>query len=107
LLGVVATDRDGLRLAEAAKLLHVKAPMITVLADQLIKRGLIRREQHQFDGRAKLLVLTPQGKKLVAVVEQTVSQQLQRLLTGLSSADMATYHKVLTTIIANDASTAQ
>lgn len=100
-LGAVASSPDGIRLVEMAKRLGVKPPLITSMANGLIERGLIKRVQHQLDARAKLLVITPEGKKTVWEVEQEVERELHVLLKGLTEADLNTYKKVLETIITN------
>jgi DNA-binding MarR family transcriptional regulator len=67
----------------------------------LVERGLVERAQHQFDKRAKLLVLTRKGKQFVAEVEMDVESELKALLIGLTDSDLAAYQKVLDTIVAN------
>lgn len=101
LLGAVASSPNGIRLVELAERLGVKAPFVTALAHDLVDRGLIERAQHQFDKRAKLLVLTRKGKQFVADVESDVEAELSVLLAGLTEADLRAYQKVLETIIAN------
>ena len=91
-----------MRQIEIAKALHVKAPLITAMARQLKNRGLIQIVQNQFDGRAKLLALTPEGKKLMKTVETELNIQLSQLLDGLTESELTTYNKVLQTIIDND-----
>lgn len=101
LLGLIYSATDGIRLAEAARILGVKAPLITALADDLSVQKRIKRIPHHLDQRAKLLVITAPGKKVVKVVEADLADQLSKLLKGVTSKDMATYHKVLQTIITN------
>lgn len=100
-LGLIIEAHDGIRASEVAKRLHVKAPLITMITRELINRDFIKSFPHQIDGRAKLLAITPAGKRFVKSVEATLNQTLNRLLDGLTNDDMITYHKVLTTIIAN------
>jgi DNA-binding MarR family transcriptional regulator len=104
MLGIIMQAQDGVRQVEIAKKLHVKAPMVTSMAQQLQKRGLVQGVQNQFDARAKLLAVTPSGKKFVKGVEQSLHKTLDQLLHGITENDLVAYHKVLTTIIANDAS---
>lgn len=101
MLGVIIQAKDGVRQAEVAQVMRVKAPLITVMARQMEQRGIIQSVQNQFDARAKLLAVTPEGKKFIKTVETALHQALDQLLSGLSEADMRTYHKVLTTIISN------
>ena len=102
MLGVIHEARDGIRQVEIARLLHVKAPLITAMAKQLETRELVQSVQNQFDARAKLLALTPQGRKFMKQIEHELNERLGTLLQGLTEQDMQTYHHVLTTIIAND-----
>ncbi|MGH7195155.1 MAG: MarR family winged helix-turn-helix transcriptional regulator [Candidatus Saccharimonadales bacterium] len=101
MLGCIVEAHNGIRLAEVAANLGVKAPLITMLANDLTGRGLIKRVPHHSDKRAKLLVMMPAGKKLVKTVEQALYDHLNQLLQGVSNQDMAAYHKVLSAIIAN------
>lgn len=102
MLGIIVQARDGVRQADIARGMRVKAPLITMMARQLQKKKLVQIVQNQFDARAKLLAITPEGKKLVKTVEQTLHKSLDLLLNGLTEKDLMTYHKVLTTIIANE-----
>ena len=101
MLGVILEARDGIRQTDVAKLLQVKPPLVTMMARELQNRGLITSVTNQFDARAKLLTTTPAGKKYIKTVEANLSKMLDNLLDGLTEKDMATYQKVLTTIIAN------
>jgi MarR family transcriptional regulator for hemolysin len=101
MLGVIFESKDGIRQTDVAKHLQVKPPLITMMARELQERGLVLSVTNQFDARAKLLTTTPAGKKYIKSVEITLSKTLDELLEGLTEADMLTYQKVLTTIIAN------
>ena len=102
MLGIITQAIDGVRQVEIAKTMHVKAPLITNMAHELQNRGLIQIVQNQFDARAKLLALTTEGKKFMKIVETELNSQLAQLLNGLTETDLATYNKVLETIIEND-----
>ena len=102
MLGIIIQARDGVRSVEIAETLHVKAPLVTIMSQDLQKRGIIRSVPNQFDARAKLLVVTPQGKKFMKTIEDKLNKALGQLLHGLTGEEMKTYDKVLRTIIAND-----
>lgn len=101
LLGVVADAEKGIRLNATAKLLGVKAPLVTAMANTLIAEGYLERLEHQHDRRAKLLLVSGKGNQLLQKVQQDLRSVLNKLLDGLSSEELETYHKVLMTIIAN------
>jgi DNA-binding MarR family transcriptional regulator len=102
MLGIIIEARDGIRQADIARIMRVKAPLITMMARQMKKRNFVQIVPNQFDSRAKLLAITPEGKKYVKTVENNLNKALDMLLIGLTENDLITYHKVLTTIIAND-----
>ena len=52
---------DSLAMKELAQRLGVDASFVTAIADNLEKRGFVRREPSQRDRRIKNLVLTPDG----------------------------------------------
>ncbi len=86
-----------------AEKMGVKAPLVTMLAGDLIERGLIVRVPHHTDGRAKLLVATAKGKKLAVQVEAELSIEIARLMYGTSTDEAVVFQKVLETIITNAA----
>lgn len=92
---------DGVRLASVAKQMDVKAPLVTMLADELIGKGLINRIPHHTDKRAKLLVPTPVGKKLASKIELELNGEIARLMHGVTEAEASAFQKTLETIIAN------
>lgn len=101
LLSVVLQAKDGIRLSSVAASLHVKAPLITMESATLIDEGLLVRMPHQTDSRAKLLLITPKGKKLLEVIETETTKQIEQLLTGLTANEIKVFQKTLTVIIQN------
>ena len=101
ILGSAVQAVDGIRLSSVAKQMDVKAPLVTMLAGDLIERDLIKRVQHQSDGRAKLLFATPKGKKLAVKIETELSQEIERLMAGTTQSDVISFQKTLETILKN------
>lgn len=101
ILGITMQAPEGVRLASVAKQMDVKAPLVTMIANDLIEKGLITRVPHHTDGRAKLLVVTPKGKKLAVQIETELSTAIGNLMVGVSTADIASFQLTLETIIAN------
>ena len=100
-LGSVFQSTDGIRASNIAQMLNVKPPLVTMIADDLIARDLMKRVPHHSDKRAKLLVITPKGKKLAATLEVSLDKTIRGLLTGLTTAEIASFQKTLETIINN------
>lgn len=101
ILGAAIDAKEGVRLATVAGMLGVKAPMVTMMVDDLSERGLMKRVPHHTDKRAKLLVVTPKGKRLTRSIDSELGTEVQSLLAGLTADDITTFRKVLETIIIN------
>jgi DNA-binding MarR family transcriptional regulator len=101
ILSAAVAAPDGIRLAYVAKAMDVKAPLITMLSNDLIKMELINRVPHPIDKRAKLLIATQKGKHVFNKVEQELSEDIAYLVQGLSPDELHNFRKGLETIIRN------
>lgn len=101
ILGAAVSAPDGIRLATVAKLMDVKAPLVTMLSSHLIKEGLINRIPHHSDKRAKLLVATHKGKKLASQIETELVAEISALMNGVNVRDARSFQSTLEAIIAN------
>ena len=101
LLGIIRETKDGIRLAEVANIMNVKAPLITTLVQDLIAKDLIELLPHHTDKRVKLLLLTPIGKVFMKKVEIALDKSLRDILAGTTDADLAGFETVLEAIIRN------
>jgi len=95
-------SNDSLRLSEISKFLHIDPPNVTPIIDQLESKNFAMRCDDPLDRRAKRVVLTAEGEQLVPKVEKTLSAEMNRLLNGVTEGQIATYFKVLQTIIDNN-----
>ena len=103
LLGMIVSTPSGIRAVDAATNLEVKVPLITAMAHDLQAMGLIKRTDNDQDRRSKLLTITDKGQYQVSLIEAQLTKHLAGLLQGVTTQDMDAYHKVLLTIITNDA----
>jgi DNA-binding MarR family transcriptional regulator len=71
-----------------------KTRIIGVL-DDLQERGLIRREPDPADRRARLLALTPAGRRLHTRVQRAIRRREDRLLADFPARDRAAFLRVL------------
>ena len=101
LLGIIRETKDGIRLAEVANIMNVKAPLVTTLVQDLIAKELIELLPHHTDKRVKLLLLTPYGKTFMKKVEGALEQSLKGILAGANDNDLAGFEIVLESIIRN------
>jgi DNA-binding MarR family transcriptional regulator len=74
LVWVLDPDADPVPLRQVAERLRCDPSNVTLLSDQLEKKGLAERRPHPADGRVRTLVLTPAGvaarRKLLDHVQQ-------------------------------------
>ena len=64
--------------AIAARMIS-RSPNITRLIDKLVASGLARRERGTSDRRQALVCLTPEGRRRLASLDETVEEVLERL----------------------------
>lgn len=64
-LGALARSDRPLRASEVVSTTMLSGASITKLGDTLARRGLLRREKSERDGRVVLLALTDDGRRLV------------------------------------------
>jgi len=80
---------DGTRQKDLAESLGIRGPSIVRLLDTLLAKGLISRLEDETDRRAKLLFLTPQGRSLVARIQQAVQSLEGGLLDSFAEDDIS------------------
>ncbi len=102
LLGLLSEHKNGVRLSEIASGLDVEPPFATNLVEQLVKKGIVLRQEDSKDHRAKLIVLSQKGKTVFPKVEKLAQERMKKLLKGVWYPEVATHINVLKAIIAND-----
>jgi DNA-binding MarR family transcriptional regulator len=83
-------------LSELAYLLSMDAPATTVAVNDLAKRGLVTREEHPDDRRAKVVTLTPAGRAIVRTYKN-VKDPAPEPLASISRDDLKTLTKIFAT----------
>lgn len=98
ILGRLREHDSGLRTTDLARFIHVEVPLITMVSQPLMGRGLINTSQAANDKRAKLLRLTDRANELMEDVEKRLQNQFKDFMQGVSNQEMNTYFKVLQTM---------
>lgn len=81
-------------LAELAEEMGTDAPAATVLVNDLEQRGLVERRPHPEDRRAKLVCITPAGRRIVAAAKQIIDRPPAFFAT-LPQEDLAELRRIL------------
>lgn len=100
-LGLLNDNPKGLRLNVLATELGVEAPFITQMSIRLKKTGYFEHREDPEDSRAKIIMMTKEGKEFVASAEKHLRAETKALFLGVSTSDLLTYISVLDTIIHN------
>jgi MarR family transcriptional regulator for hemolysin len=102
-MGMVKDEPARLRITDIALTLRVKGAFITGIAGKLTDAGYLQFIDHPQDSRARLLKLTPAGRRLIAKIELQLDRQLKPLVRGLSSRELESYLKVIEALVENTA----
>ena len=91
-------ERGPLSLTELAQDMGTDAPAATVLINALEERGLVKREAHPTDRRAKQVSLTAAGKRVLAVVA-SITDQPPAALAALPHTELAALRRTLEKLV--------
>jgi len=89
---------DGIRPGVIADAVGIEASSVVRLLDLLAASGLIERKDDANDRRAKLIFLTPEGRKKVKQIEAALIPLRRELLQGLSDEELDTCMHVFKTL---------
>lgn len=84
-----------LTLTQLAEATGSDAPATTVAVNDLEHRGLVERNPHPDNKRAKLVSLTPAGKQMIQRVRRTVRDDAPPGVNELSPTDLAHLRRIL------------
>jgi MarR family 2-MHQ and catechol resistance regulon transcriptional repressor len=76
--------------AEIAKKILKSTGNITMVIDNLEKRGLVKRERQRDDRRYYIVQLTDEGRKLIGGVFPRHAEMIREEMSSLSSAEQVT-----------------
>lgn len=102
ILGMLFAQSEGLRHAEIAEALGVKKPFVTRMIAQLSTKCLVTTSVDKNDKRARVVLLTTEGKKIVPTIEGKIRRQMRGLVEGVSARDLIGYMRVLEAITRNN-----
>ena len=89
---------DGLSQQELAAFTHKDAPTLTRILDLLESKNYINRIKSKIDRRRYLVIITPEGRKLVNTIWPLVYTFRSRSFGNIDLQDLIAMDKVLNTI---------
>lgn len=90
-------------LKQLADMTDSDAPATTVAVNDLEDRGLVERQPHPDNRRAKLVSLTPAGRRIVELVHRTVRDDAPPAVQQLSKTDLAHLRRIVERINSHEA----
>jgi DNA-binding MarR family transcriptional regulator len=81
-------------LGELALEMGTDAPAATVIINDLEQRGLVERRPHPEDRRVKLVYLTAEGRKIIAVVRR-ITDTPPQAVANLPARDLAQLRQIV------------
>lgn len=98
LANAAATELTQIRLAELCSL--DKTTMVTAV-DELEKSGLVKRVPSSTDRRARIITVTPAGKKLLAKADRIVAEIEEDVLGSLPAVERAHFLSAVNHLVEN------
>ncbi len=95
LSNMVAAGNEGVMQTELAKNLDIGKVTLGGLIDRLELGGLVRRQGDPEDRRAKRVIVTPKGARLLADIQSIAEQVDEEIMAGISKGDVARAEAVL------------
>ena len=80
--------KEGLSQSELCDLIHLKAPSVSLLLQQMEKEELILREKSSNDNRLTIVKLTEKGKKLDSKLKQIFKKNDELMNSSLNDEEM-------------------
>ncbi len=92
-------ESDGVKQTDIAGQTCKDAPNTARILERLEKKGLVRRERHPGDRRCFEIRLTPEGRRLQALVEPVMQRVRGRAFRTVSAEEQAVLLRLLSRIL--------
>ncbi|MCL2554358.1 MAG: MarR family transcriptional regulator [Actinomycetia bacterium] len=89
------------RMSELASVLGTDRPYLTLVVDDLVKRGLVERNPDPSDRRGKIVTVTADGAAAAARADAILSTPPPALL-GLPAEDLAALDRITSALVVDD-----
>ena len=91
----IVLEHEPARLSTLADHLHIAPRSATEVVDALEARGLVARGPDPADRRATSVTVTPEGRRLQALLEEARRSESERFLSTLTATDRSELDRIL------------
>lgn len=91
-------------MSELCKRVHVQWPTMVRLVEAMERDGLIRREDHPDDKRARYIYLTAAGEDVIDRIQPVLDKERSAVFSELTDADLKAAQKILGKILKSSTS---
>src|ERR1700754_996961 len=91
----IVLEHEPARLSTLADHLHIAPRSATEVVDALEARGLVARGPDPADRRATSVTVTPEGRRLQALLEEARRSECERFLSTLTATDRSELDRIL------------
>lgn len=95
----VVGDHPDARLSQLAEALRIAPRSATEVVDALEDRGLVRRAPDPSDRRATCVALTPEGRRVLRVIDRARRTESERFLADLPLHDRSELDRILRQLV--------
>jgi DNA-binding MarR family transcriptional regulator len=88
-------NTQGLTMKDMAQFLCIKAPSVTYLMEDLVKKGYAERSHDSNDRRVVKIILTASGKKMLDTLYPRRADSLRKVLDQLGPTEQKTFVSIL------------
>jgi DNA-binding MarR family transcriptional regulator len=93
-----SNEKEGAKMSEIAKNLHVTMPAATGVVDRLIREGFALRYNDQNDRRIIRVKITKKGENIVKKIHRQRKEMIRRIFGGLSKEEREGYLRLFVRI---------
>ena len=98
LMAQLERSPDGLKMGELSKRMMVTGGNVTGITDQLVKEGLVVREENPGDRRAYIVKLTPEGREVFAKMAIDHEKWIIEFFAGMKDGERQQLFTLLATL---------
>ena len=96
---LIIHDRGEMTMTALHQIIGLEKGSLTAVIDQLIGKGLVKRERDRKDRRRVNISLSETGKKNVKILRMEIAGHIRKNLERLSAADLQRFYRTVESLV--------